>query len=493
MTDRLVKPNRLTQRIHISWHIAALSIGVLGGVALAGVVNGIFAGFEWPVMAILLGSAAVISRARYMLLLMLVAGLLLGLWRGGGEQQALQWYESYYHTTVSIKGVVAEDTSYGSKGDQRFKVKEVRINDEPLAGTVWLSTNKELDIKRGDNIQATGLLQEGFGTIPAAMYRATIHEIERPYPGDVGRRLRDWFAEGVENSMPSQHAQLALAFLVGQKLTVSETLNDQLRTVGLIHAVVASGYHLTVLVAVIRRLFIKVSKYLTFIFSAGVIGGFILITGFSPSMTRAGLVTGLGLLAWYYGRVIHPLVLLPFTAALTVLYQPEYIWGDVGWYLSFAAFTGVLLLTPLLSHYLLGNTKRPGMLAEILLATVAAQLLTLPISIFVFGYYSAYALLANVLVVPLIPFTMLLTFITGIVGLIMPALAPLTGLPVVWIINYMTAVVSWIAGLPGARTEIHIGAAGVVISYVIIAALIVFLWRQTKHDFRRDNSDRHLL
>ena len=472
--------------MHVSWHIAGVSIGILLGTAIAPLTGITFSGGEWLIVASCLLFIGIIRRYRYFAATALMAGMLVGLWHGSAEYASLKSYIPYHGKTVHIQGVVSEDTSFGPKGDQRLRVRQVSIDDKRVPGTVWVSTSSNLGIKRGDMVSLSGTLNEGFGNIPASMFHAQVDGVQRPYPGDVGRRIRDWFGQGVERAMPKEDAQFALAYLVGQKLTLSETLNDQLRTVGLIHAVVASGYHLTVLVGVVRRFFVKVSKYLTALFSAGMISGFILITGFSPSMTRAGLVSGLSLAAWYYGRVIHPLVLLPFAAALTVLYSPEYIWGDVGWYLSFAAFTGVILLAPLLHHYFWGKQKRPGVMREILVATVAAQLVTLPITLYAFGYYSVYALLANILVVPLVPLTMLLTFMSGVVGLAIPSMAVLFGTPVSWILHYMTTVVRWLANLPGARSEISFSMVGVVISYAIICGATVYLWRVTGHNFKRD-------
>lgn len=491
--NSLVSHKWITNKIHISWHIAAFSLGILIGTVFIATNAITLNDSEWLFITISGMITTSISRMRYLLILALLSGMILGAWRSSGEEQALSAYQPYYQKQVTVYGTVAEDASFGAKGDQRFKLKSIAVEDTRLAGTVWVSVSKGLDVKRGDSVRVSGILRKGFGTISASIFRGQVLSIERSTPGDIGRRVRDWFAVGVYRSMPEDSAQLALAFLVGQKLTVSETLADQLRTVGLIHAVVASGYHLTILVGVVRRLFVRVSKYLTFVFSATMIGGFIMITGFSPSMTRAGLVTTLGLIAWYYGRVIHPLVLLPLAAAVTVLYQPEYIWGDVGWYLSFAAFTGVLLLAPLINHYFWGDQVESGILKEVLIATVAAQILTLPISIYVFGYYSAYALLANMLVVPLIPLTMLLTFVTGVVGLMTtPALAQLTGFPTVLLLEYMIKVVDWIARLPSAKSEVQIGLTGVMIGYILIAAVTVFLWQQTKHDFRKQSENQKL-
>lgn len=480
-----------SQQIHISWFIAWISVAFLLGIAIAPKTQGIFTDISWIVMGIILVVMVVRSRKRHMVFIVVIAGLLFGLTRGSTAYHSLAGYKSYYGKHVVVTGMVSEDTSYGPKGDLRLRVSAVRVDQHNLPGTMWVSSSDPAEIKRGDIVTLSGVVGEGFGNIPASMFKAKLVTIERPVPGDVGRRIRDKFGEGVSNAMPPEDANFAMAYLVGQKLSVSEALVDQLRTVGLIHAVVASGAQLTILVGVARRLFIKISKYLSTLFAGGMITGFILITGFSPSMTRAGLVSGLSIAAWYYGRVIHPLVLLPFSAAITAFIKPEYVWGDVGWYLSFAAFTGVILFAPLVHQYFWGK-KKPSVVRELLVATFAAQLLTLPLVVHVFGYYSPYAIVANMLVVPLIPLTMLLTFISGIVGLIFPAIAIILGKSVSAILQYMTSVVAWIAHLPKAKTELDFGVLPLLLCYIGIVGITIFLWRSTSFDFREKKSEKLL-
>lgn len=478
-------------RLHFSWFIAWICVAILIGIAIAPKTGTTFNDVSWTIVGFSLILSVIVKQRKYMIPLAILAGLLIGLWRGSGAQTSLASYKPYFGKHIMVRGLVSEDTSYGPKGDLRIRLSTVHIGQNPLPGNIWVSAADHADIKRGDIVTISGILGEGFGNIPASMFRARVENIERPSPGDTGRRVRDWFGTGVEHAVPPDDANLAMAYLVGQKLSVSETLADQLRTVGLIHAVVASGYHLTVLVGVVRRFFVKISKYLSTLLSSGMIIGFILITGFSPSMSRAGLVTGLSLAAWYYGRVIHPLVLLSFAAAITAFVKPEYLWGDVGWYLSFTSFAGVILMAPLIHRYFWGK-KQPSIIREILIATFSAQLITLPLVIHTFGYYSAYALLANLLVVPLIPLTMLLTFLSGVVGLAVPGFAHIFGLPVSLILQYMKMVVNWIAHFPGAKTEINFGTAALVCSYFVICVLIFFLWQRTHYDFRESNSEKLL-
>ena len=132
-------------------------------------------------------------------------------------------------------------------------------------------------------------------------------------------------------------------------------------------------------------------------------------------MSRAGLVAGLSLAAWYYGRTIHPLVLLPVSAAITLIVNPQFGWGDLGWQLSFASFTGVIILAPLLHKYFFGG-KDPGTFRQILIETLSAQLATLPLLMMSFGVVSNVALIANMLILPFVPLAMLLTFASGVLA-----------------------------------------------------------------------------
>lgn len=479
-------------QIHISWFITWSSVAILIGIAISPITNSMFADISWVIVGCLLMGIVLTKRKRYYIFIAIITGLLFGVYRGSAAYSALTAYRPYIGKHITIVGIVSEDTSFGPTGDLRLRLNSVEIGNHILPGSVWVSTNETTDIKRGDVVTLSGMLGKGFGNIPASLFKAKVEQIERPNPGDVGRRVRDWFGEGVHQSMSPEDANLAMAYLVGQKLSVSETLADQLKTVGLIHAVVASGAQLTILVGVARKLFVKLSKYLSTLFAGMMIIGFILITGFSPSMSRAGLVSGLSLAAWYYGRVINPVVLLSFSAAVTALIKPEYIWGDIGWYLSFAAFTGVIVVAPLINQYFWGK-RHPSIIREILIATIAAQLVTLPLVVHAFGYYSAYAILANLLVVPLIPLTMLLTFVSGLVGLIAPSIASTFGMPVSIILQYMRMVINWITHLPGAKTTINFTTPLMTISYVGILLVIVYLWRSTGYDFRSKEKAEKLL
>lgn len=458
-----------TKRVHISWHIAVLSCGILGGVAMATQVSYETLSSWWLALAALVMMLTVSwRRSRLLLLISLLAGVSLGMWRGAVVQRGQAAFLPLVGHVVQLKGLVGEDASFDARGNQRLELSNIVVSDRGIPGRVWVSLGQSADIKRGDTVTIKGRLKEGFGPSAASMHSAEVERIERPSPGDVARRVRDHFADAVRAVVPEPQASLGVGFLTGQRSTLPAELNDQMRATGLTHIVVASGYNLTVLVLFARQAFAGISKYLATLAAGTLIAGFLLVTGYSSSMARAGLVAGLGLAAWYYGRTIRPFILLSFAAAVTVLIRPAFLWGDIGWYLSFAAFAGVLIVAPLIKQFI-WKERDPGIILQLLVDTTAAQLTTLPIILYVFGQYATYALLANVLVLPFVPLAMLSTFISGVVSLLLPdTAAQLLSSPAVWILQHITGAIQGVAALPAAQGTINFGVSALIGSYVLL-------------------------
>lgn len=475
----------LRQKLHASWLITLLSAAIVLGVVCAQ-WNATFSSGLWLAVSLAAIGLVLWRRSVYLVPIIVLAGIGVGLWRGSIEQNQLIVYKNLYESAVTVTGKVSDDTDIGKGGAVVVRVSDITIDNHPVAGKLWISSSTKYDIKRGDTVTIVGTLRAGFGNFAGTMYRADVTKVQRPQPGDVARRVRDWFADAVRMAIPDPQASLGIGYLVGQKRALPPDLSEALMIVGLTHVVVASGYNLTILVRLARRLFVKVSKYLALLSASTMVLAFMAVTGASPSMSRAGLVAGLSLAAWYYGRSFHPLVLLPFAAAITVLIDPGFAWGDLGWQLSFAAFAGVMILAPLLQRYFYGD-KKPGIVRQILGETISAHIVTLPILIYAFGVYSNVAIIANLLVLPLVPLAMLLTFIAGIGALVAPSIASVIGAPASWLLEYMVAVAKYLAGLPWAQGGLQIGPFVTAALYVMIIGVCIYLSRVTKYNLRDSN------
>lgn len=478
---------QLRRRIHISWLIALwCGLFVVGVALVPSIGQAQFASMVWLWLGSLLGGIGMWRRRLYIVPGVIISGLIIGLWHGSLMRSQLDVYVGLIGKVATVQGVVTDDPDVGKSHEMLLRLNKLHIDGHETAGTVWISASGQKDVRRSDIVTVRGKLVAGFGSFAASIYRAGIVKVERPEPGDVARQVRDGFGDKVRQAIDEPEVSLGLGYLVGQRRSLPPELDQALVTAGLTHVVVASGYNLTILVRFARRLFVKVSKYLATVAASGMVLSFVAITGASPSMTRAGIVSGLSLAAWYYGRAFHPLVVLPFAAAITVALNPSYAWNDLGWQLSFAAFGGVMIVAPLLQRYFFGDVK-PGAIRQILGETIAASIVTLPILVLAFGQFSNVALIANLLVLPLVPLAMILTFGAGIGAIVAPGLAHVVGLPAEWLLGYMVQVTEYLAGLSWAQTIVTIQPWVVWVAYVVIGGVCLYVWRVTHFDLREAN------
>lgn len=472
------------QDIHSSWRVAVASaLFVVGVCASQWVRVGSIFGVVFSVLAI---GLFLLAKA-YILPLLALCAAGAGMAYGSTHLEGREKYAPYIGKEVILRGRVKEDIGRSSSGSYSIQLDDIILNGTSLPGTVLASSRTVGGALRGDVMEVRAKAKEGFGSFPISLTVSSIVSVERTSFADVGRVIRDRFAEKVRQVIPEPQAGLGIGFLTGQKSSLPMDLADSLKIAGLTHIVVASGYNLTILVRLARKLFLKVSKFLSATASSIMILAFVAVTGMSPSMTRAGLVSGMSLLSWYYGHAFHPFVLLPFAAAITVCIQPSYVWGDMGWQLSFAAFMGVMIVAPLLQVYFFGN-KDPGTVRQILGETIAAHIVTVPIIAMSFGTISNVAIIANLLVVPFVPLAMLLTFICGIGVMLGAPFVEWIATPTTWLLGYMTEVARIVSELPWAQSTVTLQPIAWLGYGIIIAIACVWMWRHTRYSFRNSEA-----
>jgi competence protein ComEC len=152
--------------------------------------------------------------------------------------------------------------------------------------------------------------------------------------------------------------------------------------------------------------------------------------------------------AWYYGRAFKPLTLILLAAAITVVANPLYVWGDIGWYLSFLAFYGVLILSPQIRHRFVPERLRENAIFGIAPESICAEIMTLPLILYIFGQMSHISLVANVVIAAFVPVAMLLTVLAGMAGTFLFPVAGWMAWPATLILTYMLDVAHLLASIP---------------------------------------------
>jgi competence protein ComEC len=384
---------------------------------------------------------------------------------------------------VTIVATATSDSIYGKRGQIQFTGSNIHMNypyQSRLAGSFKLGGFGEQMIYRGDRVQVSGKLFPSRGSNQAVIAYAQLKTLS--HGGSAVYDITRNFDAGMQNALPEPQASFGLGLLIGQRTTMPADIIAALTAVGLIHIVAVSGYNLTIIIRGIGRLKLG-SKYQKLILSLSLIVGFVLVTGFSASIVRAAIVSALSLWAWYYGRRIKPLVLISFAAAVTAFWDPFYVWGDIGWYLSFLAFFGVLVISPVITARFF--KKPPKLLTMVVIETLSAEIMTLPLILMTFSQLSIVALAANALVVPLVPLAMLLSAVAAGAGAIVPQFAGWLALPARLLLTYMLDIVHMMSRIPSVLVHRSISLGYMVSIYAVAIALLVLIYRKLPKTVKR--------
>lgn len=266
--------------------------------------------------------------------------------------------------------------------------------------------------------------------------------------------LGEWREKWVtilQRTLPEPMAGLAAGILLGVKGQMSEDFYQALVKTGTLHIVAASGYNVSIVASVLMKMIgTFVSRGVGIGIGVGGIILYILISGSSASVVRAGIMGSLTLIAYYFGRPAEARRLLWVTAAIMLLHNPLMI-IDVGFQLSFVATWGLLYMPfnnqapnsnqqtkkeQIQNQKLLNIVK--DYLAEYLYPTLAATIATLPVILWHFGRVSWISPIVNILVLPLVPLIMGMTAGVISIGMILPVLgqvlAWVTYVPLAWMV-----------------------------------------------------------
>ncbi len=421
---------------------------------------------------------------------------------------------AYYHDmgSVQVVGYVSQDPSVRSTRTQlTLAVEQVILEEASLAvrGNVTFSAPNGEQYAYGDRLHITGALEappllDGGDGDPLA-YREYLAS-QRIYSVMMGPQVERASGPGVitgyhhtvlrwiyaakrhlrtsvEAILPEPEAGLLSGILLGLGHTLSQDVEEAFRRCGLTHILVISGYNISLVVQSVMILGRRtVSRWVALWASVGVVVLYAVFVGLSAPVLRAALMGVLFVGAHLVGRRNHTLTSLAAASLIMTAITPLALWS-VSFQLSFAATLGLIVVEPLLARTMavplsaaIGVQRvRQVMrvLRELLVGTLAAQLLTLPIIWYHFGEVSVIALLANILVLFLQPLIMALGFAAMFTGAVWPAGGRVMALAVWPLLRYSVAVVDTLGELPFASVNVpRSGTLWILAMYAAVAGAI---------------------
>lgn len=257
----------------------------------------------------------------------------------------------------------------------------------------------------------------------------------------------DKFQTSLNKILPEPYAALQSGLILGNKASqISDSLNSAFNRAGVTHIIAVSGYNVTVIISALAIILATFSRRWAFWGSLIAVLIFIILTGATASVVRAGVLAMLVAYGKTLGRRPYYPVLILFVAVTMLLFNPYALKSDISFQLSFLAFAGLIFIAPKFEEIKLLKFI-PVKFRQIFSETMSAQISVLPILIYNFGLISIVAPLANILILPIIPASMLLGFIAGLAGIIWLELGRIVSL-VAWVLlKYIIVAVEFFSRL----------------------------------------------
>jgi competence protein ComEC len=280
---------------------------------------------------------------------------------------------------------------------------------------------------------------------------------------------REYINKTFNNFMAYPESGLASGLILGNKSWMDNGLYNDFIKSGTIHIVALSGYNISVLVKIIRdgliyflpAIFIE---YILIIF----IALFLLMTGFSVTGLRAGLMAMIIIVTRSYGLMAQKDRLLVIAGTLLLLWRPYSLWYDLSFQLSIIATFSVLFLAPIVELKYLYKIKN-NFLRDLFATTIAATVFTMPIIMYSVNQVSLVSLFANLIIGPIVPIVTGLNLGLIFTSFITPLAYVVGGISSV-LHGFVLFVTHFFATLPFAQIQIGMPAILLVIIYT------AFVW-----------------
>jgi competence protein ComEC len=391
-----------------------------------------------------------------------------------GQRQMPDDLGTHLGRTLEFRAVIVDDPVPSDKS-LRFAAALKEIDGERAEARLLVTLPRYPAYGYGDELVMSGKLApvSEFNLKANAAAETVFPKVLAHEPGHGNLfqrtlyRLKAAMLGVISRIVPEPESALLGGILLGTR-DFSDELSGQFRTTGTAHIVAISGFNVTIVAGIFDAMLRRFGRKVSFYGSLLGILGLVVITGAQASVVRAGIMGAFVLLAQRAGRMYASVNALLLTGCIMLVQNPKLLQFDLGFQLSFAALFGLMFVQPRL------DSAFPNFpLKAHLFPTVSAQVTTTPLLLHNFGNFSFISVLANLLVLPVIPWAMLVGFISVLAGMALPAAGLWLGAASWFVLAYIIKAIGICARLPGAAVSgIPFPLWAAVLYYLILIACL---------------------
>jgi len=381
----------------------------------------------------------------------------------------------YWHLhdeNVSIRAVVTDYPVARQPRGYRVDIS-YKQDGSPAIGMRFYYYN-ELELKPGDIIEASARVRRTDVTSDGDRYDLLSSRgifLSAGISGNIDitdssnsfrfvpKRIANSVALKIDEIFPDDISHFMQALLMGKRdeLYQDTALSASLSASGIIHIVSISGMHIAFLMGFLA-LIIRNKRLFSF-YGIPLLLLFMAMTGFTPAVTRAGIMQIFLIFAPLFRRERDSITSLS-AALFVLLFVNPYSAASIGLHLSFGATLGIILFTSrintAISESLRGNKvykKKPlrviiNFITSNLATTIGALILTMPLTAIHFGYVSLIAPLTNLLTIGVVSLAFPIGLLAALIGFINSQAGSIVAFPVSQAARYIIFIARTFASVP---------------------------------------------
>lgn len=434
---------------------------------------------------------------------------------------AAQWayFDVYYsrfsaytgeQVTVSANVISRDYTNSYSSG---YYIRICDINGEPCRVKTALSCEYQSDLQPGYSFRMTAEVIPMFENTSDGLWRyseladgvmlrlRSADEADCDIVGEdafdieyrlaaVSRRL----GAILRRSMPGQQGELTAALLLGDRSGLDASVTRDFSRSGVSHLLALSGLHFSILIGLCGLLLkrLSVPRTARSVLLLVAIFGYLALVGFGLSACRAAIMLAAVYISFFFSARADSVTSLFGATALIIFISPSSVL-DIGLWLSVLATFGIILGLPLLDELKslllsrIRSRRTRHILARLLepvtkyllipaVGTVAANAATCLIVWLAFGEISAYSMVTNVILSPLVGVILVIgAMILAFSWL--PWLAGLLGALGSTVAGWMLSVSAYFGCRTGGVVSLRYGFAGVIILLLTLTVIVLAVVR----------------
>lgn len=314
-------------------------------------------------------------------------------------------------------------------------------------------------------------------------------------------KLRNALKNNLRTLLPSDTASIAIALFLGDSSLIEDTQKQTFSNASLSHVLAISGMHVTYVIVgcswILNRFDKRKSKYVFIVFLIF----FAQLAGGSPSVIRAVIMSSIMIASKIFYRKSDVINNISISCLIILIMNPYNIL-NLGFQLSFLGTLGIVLFNKKIEEYLddlhfdkykLSNKNKKHNKSEtinknkstnlkklksLIITSISANILILPILIYNFNIFSVTFLFSNILISPILGIIFLIGYITVIISVASIKIA----IPFAKFLNILIKIFNYIAIFSSniEITRVLVTTPNIITVVLYYIAIIYFFYYRSK-------------